>query len=227
MVVRLSVWDTGIGIAHQDFARLFKPFVQLDSSLAREYAGSGLGLVLVYRMAEMHGGGVTVESEVGQGSRFTVSLPWRTPTTGAVSVMPLPDDADFGQPQRNAPAASLPLVLIADDQELVTTSLVPMLTSAGVRTVVAQNGLDAIEKARTLRPALLLIDMQLPPMESKEILTALRNEVELATTPIIAISALNWPGQTEQYLADGATAHLCKPVGVKQLRDLLQAWLPR
>lgn len=226
-VVRLSVWDTGIGIAHQDFARLFKPFVQLDSSLAREYAGSGLGLVLVYRMAEMHGGGVTVESEVGQGSRFTVSLPWRTPTTGAVSVMPLPDDADFGQPQRNAPAASLPLVLIADDQELVTTSLVPMLTSAGVRTVVAQNGLDAIEKARTLRPALLLIDMQLPPMESKEILTALRNEVELATTPIIAISALNWPGQTEQYLADGATAHLCKPVGVKQLRDLLQAWLPR
>jgi len=225
-VVRLSVWDTGIGIARQDFVRLFKPFVQLDSSLAREYAGSGLGLVLVYRMAEMHGGGVTVESEVGQGSRFTVSLPWRTLTSGAASVMPAADDVDSGQPQSNAPASSQPLVLIADDHELVTTSLATMLAPVGVRTVVAQNGVEVIEKARALRPALLLIDMQLPPMEGKEILTALRNDVALQTTPIIAISALNWPGQTEQYLAEGANAHLCKPIGAKQLRDLLQTWLP-
>lgn len=71
-----TVWDTGIGIAPEALARLFKPFVQLDSSLARRYEGTGLGLSLVARLTQMHGGEVTVQSEPGQGSRFTVSLPW-------------------------------------------------------------------------------------------------------------------------------------------------------
>ncbi|MCX7683483.1 MAG: GAF domain-containing protein, partial [Anaerolineae bacterium] len=75
--VHFTVWDTGIGISAENMSRLFKPFVQLDSRLSREYSGTGLGLVLVQRMAELHGGSVTVESEVGKGSRFTVSLPWR------------------------------------------------------------------------------------------------------------------------------------------------------
>ncbi len=75
-IVQFTVWDHGIGIAQEDIQRLFKPFAQLDSGLAREYGGSGLGLVLVSRMAELHGGGVSVESEPGKGSRFKFSLPW-------------------------------------------------------------------------------------------------------------------------------------------------------
>lgn len=79
--VTFSVWDTGIGIAREDLGHLFQPFVQLDSGHTRQYGGSGLGLVLVHRMAELHGGTITVESEVGRGSRFTLSLPWRRPPT--------------------------------------------------------------------------------------------------------------------------------------------------
>jgi len=75
-VVHFTVWDTGIGISPEEMARLFEPFVQLDSSLSRQHEGTGLGLALVSRLAELHGGSVTVESEVGQGSRFVVSLPW-------------------------------------------------------------------------------------------------------------------------------------------------------
>jgi PAS domain S-box-containing protein len=75
--VHFTVWDTGIGILEEDMGRLFQPFVQLDSSLSRRYAGTGLGLSLVYRLADMHGGSVSLESEVGKGSRFTVSLPWQ------------------------------------------------------------------------------------------------------------------------------------------------------
>ena len=75
-VMRLTVWDTGIGIAPEDGTRLFRPFIQLDSSLSRQHEGTGLGLVLVYRLTRMHGGSVSLESTVNQGSRFTVSLPW-------------------------------------------------------------------------------------------------------------------------------------------------------
>jgi len=75
-LVHFMVWDTGIGIAQQDIARLFQPFVQLDSKLSRQYEGTGLGLALVDRLTKMHGGTVALESEVGKGSRFTISLPW-------------------------------------------------------------------------------------------------------------------------------------------------------
>ncbi|MEZ4727282.1 MAG: diguanylate cyclase [Caldilineaceae bacterium] len=75
-LVHLIVWDTGIGIAQQDIERLFQPFVQLDSKLSRQYEGTGLGLALVDRLTKMHGGTVALESEVGKGSRFTISIPW-------------------------------------------------------------------------------------------------------------------------------------------------------
>jgi signal transduction histidine kinase len=75
-VVEFRVWDKGIGIAAEDLPRLFKPFTQLDSGLAREYAGTGLGLALVQRMAHLHGGEIRVESTLGEGSTFTLTLPW-------------------------------------------------------------------------------------------------------------------------------------------------------
>ena len=78
-VARFTVWDTGVGIAEEDIARLFQPFVQLDSKLSRQYTGSGLGLSLALRLTELHGGNIAVDSQLGQGSRFTVSLPWQGP----------------------------------------------------------------------------------------------------------------------------------------------------
>jgi PAS domain S-box-containing protein len=76
--VHLIVWDTGIGIAQEDIERLFQPFVQLDTRLSREYVGAGLGLAMTYRIVNSHGGHIGVESQIGQGSRFTVTLPWDT-----------------------------------------------------------------------------------------------------------------------------------------------------
>lgn len=76
-LVHFTVWDTGIGIAQEDMGKLFQPFVQLDSKLSRQYEGTGLGLALVHRLAQLHGGKVALQSEVGIGSRFTVSIPWQ------------------------------------------------------------------------------------------------------------------------------------------------------
>jgi len=81
-IVEFSVWDRGIGIAPEDLGKLFKPFTQIDGRLARQFSGTGLGLSLVHRMAELHGGNVKVSSEPGKGSRFTVVLPWN-PAAGA------------------------------------------------------------------------------------------------------------------------------------------------
>lgn len=77
--VSFTVWDTGIGIALEDQRRLFQPFVQVDSALSREHTGTGLGLALVQRLAELHGGSVRLESTMGVGSRFQIVLPWRLP----------------------------------------------------------------------------------------------------------------------------------------------------
>jgi PAS domain S-box-containing protein len=84
-VIHFTVWDTGIGLSADDLSKLFKPFVQLDSSLSRQHAGTGLGLSLISRLTELHGGGVSVDSEPGKGSRFTVSIPWKTVSEPAVN----------------------------------------------------------------------------------------------------------------------------------------------
>ena len=75
-VMHFTVWDTSIGIAEEDLECLFQPFKQLDSSLSRKYEGTGLGLALVESMVKLHGGRISVESELGKGSRFTITLPW-------------------------------------------------------------------------------------------------------------------------------------------------------
>jgi CheY-like chemotaxis protein/anti-sigma regulatory factor (Ser/Thr protein kinase) len=90
-VMHFVVWDTGIGIAAEDIPQLFHPFVQLDSSLARQYAGTGLGLALVQRMAALHGGAVSIESTVGVGSRFTIILPWTPPAHPLAALPPTAD----------------------------------------------------------------------------------------------------------------------------------------
>jgi CheY-like chemotaxis protein len=116
--------------------------------------------------------------------------------------------------------------LVADDHALVTIMLTHLLTVTGVRVAVAQTAAEVIEKASALRPALLLVDMQLPTVDGATILRALRRDVQLQRTPIIAMSAIHWLGYEMHYLEAGASAYICKPIGVKQLDDLIQQWLP-
>src|SRR5438093_12180881 len=118
-MVSFTVWDYGIGITDADRERLFQPFVQLDSSLARHHAGTGLGLSLVARLAALHGGRVTCESTLGQGSRFSIVLPWRMATQSRASARGQeapalsPPPAGAVTPQNVAPDAG-PLLLLAE-----------------------------------------------------------------------------------------------------------------
>jgi PAS domain S-box-containing protein len=352
--VDLIVWDTGIGIAQEQMPRLFQPFVQLDSRLARQYEGTGLGLALVYRMVELHGGSISVTSNVSHGSRFTVTLPWHTPNVGAQAepeviaidratmhralvcedspttadqitrylhelaiasdivldgaqvvaraiteqpdlilldllladssgwdvlaqlkaeprtraipvviisviderahalalgaaeylvkpiaridlqrVLPMlavvprgssipPAPGAIGTP---AAAISPSLVLLAEDNEATIAMIADYLGSRGYQVVVARNGAEAIAQAREARPAIVLMDIQMPGMDGLEATRRIRSIDALVDLPIIALTALAMPGDRERCLAAGATDYLSKPVSLRGLVILIETHL--
>lgn len=223
-IVHFTVWDTGIGIAPEDMTRLFQPFVQLDSSLARQYAGTGLGLSLVSRMAELHGGGISLESQVGQGSRFTISLPWTRPDRAAASV------------EESGPEVSLLLaapiknghpyrILLADDNEDNINLFQACLQATGYQVTVARNGQEAIDRTQEDKPDLIVMDIQMPEMDGLEATRRLRADAALAAIPIITVTALAMPGDRERCLAAGANDYLSKPVRLEKLLKTIKAHL--
>jgi PAS domain S-box-containing protein len=348
-VLRFTVWDTGIGIALDQLAHLFQPFVQLDRRLARRYEGTGLGLALVYRMTELHGGGVSVTSEEGVGSRFTVALPWSDAANGhgtaagdctacapvgmqrvliiedsptaaaqaeryfaecgmitqihprgsgvvesAISFQPnlivldllLPDTtgwdvltqlkadrrtraipvaivsvvdghahpraheavahlikpytrADIQQllhqlshgfasttdAERTSPSDSLPTILLAEDNEASSMIIADYLASVGYHVLVARNGTEAVAQARDARPALILMDVQMPGMDGLEATRRIRADSSIANVPILVLTALAMPGDRERCLQAGANEYLSKPISVRALATRIATYL--
>jgi signal transduction histidine kinase/DNA-binding response OmpR family regulator len=225
--VHFTVWDTGVGISQEDMARLFQPFVQLDSSLSREHAGTGLGLALVRRLTEMHGGGVTLESEVGQGSRFTVSLPWRT--EGSEQYPVTCDQTSLGSEEAvlTTDNRSAITILLAEDNEENIQTISDYLRAQGYRVTVARNGAEAIERVGENTPDVILMDVQMPEMDGLQAIRRIRAGavLEASTVPIIALTALAMSGDDERCLEAGANAYLSKPVGLKQLVKTIEVHL--
>ncbi len=223
-----TVWDSGIGIAEEDLVRLFQPFVQLDSKLSRQYAGTGLGLSLVSRMTEMHGGGIFVESEVGQGSRFTVSFPWSDSVDTLAPVKAAqPAAAERNVSLNQEPGTQEPLILLADDNEDNIDLIVGYLEAHQYRLVVARNGQEALDRAKEEKPDLILMDVQMPELDGLEATRRLRHDPLMATVPIIAVTALAMPGDRERCLAAGANEYLSKPVNLRGLVRIIETQLNR
>lgn len=215
-VVHFIIADTGIGISDVDLSRLFKPFIQLDSRLDRRHEGTGLGLALVARLTELHGGGVSVSSTMGQGSRFTVSLPWQL--------------SDESRPVAFAPPAPVhasigasPLILLAEDNDLVRQTTSDYLEARGYRICTARNGVQTLAMARELQPEMILMDIQMPVMDGLEATRHLRADPTLATIPVLALTALAMVGDRERCLEAGANDYLSKPVRLSYLVERIEA----
>ena len=218
--VALTVWDTGIGIAPEDRERVFEPFVQLDAGLARHHEGSGLGLTLVRHMVELHGGRLELESEVGKGSRFTVVLPVESLET-------------FGERPHEAPRprvrtpTPLPMmlgrtVLIADDSEANTRHVEDYLKAHGFQVRLARDGEEAVRLCREVKPAVVLMDIQMPRFNGLEAIRLLRADATTAAVPMVALTALAMPGDRERCLEAGADAYLSKPVRLAEVLELVK-----
>jgi signal transduction histidine kinase len=222
------VWDTGIGITPADAVRLFQPFVQVDSSLSRPYEGAGLGLMLVRRMAEMHGGSVTLESDgvPGKGSRLTVALPWQPVIRPSLADPAHAVVLGAKAPLRaTAEGEAAPLVLVADDNATNLMILADFLRSRACQVVTAENGLEAVEQARARHPQLIVMDVQMPGLDGLDAIRRVRADPDLARTPIIALTALAMVGDEERCLEAGANDYLSKPLHLAELAAKIGYWL--
>lgn len=219
-----QVQDSGIGIAPEDLPRLFQAFTQIDSSLNRTQAGTGLGLVMVKQIVELHGGSVGVESSLGIGSCFTVRLPYE-PSLAQIS-----PPATLSPPQTavdavDSPAEIAPLLLMAEDNPDNISTFSSYLTAQGYRLLIAHDGEEAVALAKARCPDLILMDIQMPNMDGFEAMRQIRAVPQLANVPIIALTALAMKGDLERCMAAGATHHLTKPIKLKQLVESIQQFL--
>jgi PAS domain S-box-containing protein len=202
-----AISDTGIGIASADIAKLFQPFIQIDSSLNRKYEGTGLGLVLVKQIVELHGGTVSIDSTVGTGSCFTVKLPQLSTLSQSPTI----------------PVALSPLILLVEANEVTVNTFSSYLIAKGYRIILAQTGRSAIALTHSHHPDLILMDIHSSDLEYIKTIASIRKQ--FVNLPIIAISASPTEGERNQCLARGANKYLTKPVKLRKLQDTIQACL--
>ncbi|MEE3717241.1 PAS domain S-box protein [Tumidithrix elongata RA019] len=235
-----SVSDTGIGIAATDIDKLFQPFVQLDSGLSRKYEGTGLGLTLVKQIAELHSGSVSVQSELGKGSCFTVRLPLMcnlvepiTPQRSISTMLPQGEGSNLSISSNSMDkvdgivetTVKLPLLLIAEDNQANVDILSDYLENCGYRLIYAVDGLEAIALTKAQLPDLILMDIQMPNMDGLEATRRIRADRKVSHIPIVALTALAMSGDREACLEAGANEYLTKPVRLKQLNTTIRALL--
>jgi len=201
--LKVSVWDTGIGIRPEDKERIFEEFEQLDPSRSTE--GTGLGLALTKRLVELHGGHIDVESTYGEGSILNVYLPVVTPEIGFEK---RPILAEAVPPLQVAEEAG-PLVLVVEDDMPTSELLTIYLTQAGYRVAHAYDGIEAIEKAKELQPFVITLDIMLPKKDGWEVLQSLKGDPETRDIPVIIHSIIE---NRELAFALGAADYLVKPV---------------
>ncbi|HYE90281.1 MAG TPA: ATP-binding protein [Terriglobales bacterium] len=217
----LAVQDTGVGIPRDELARIWDPFYQVESTLRRRHGGSGLGLTIVRRLVELHGGLVRAESEgENRGSRFTFTLPVASEPATAAQAAPREVAIDRVLAGRR--------VLVVEDerdnQNLMRAVVEDLL---GGEVSVSADGERAVFEAVESPPALILLDLMLPSLSGWEVARRLRQNQRTKAVPIIAVTALARPQERESALHAGCDAYLSKPFSPDDLARLIAATLAR
>jgi signal transduction histidine kinase/CheY-like chemotaxis protein/HAMP domain-containing protein len=207
------VRDTGIGMTPDQLSKLFQSFVQADASTTKRYGGTGLGLAITKRFSEALGGSVSVESELGKGSTFTITLPER-PSKG--------QGADIPPPSVVPEPGDAPLALVVDDDASARKLLTAVLHKEGLRVAEAEAGETAVSFARRIKPDLITLDIMMPRMDGWSVLTALKSDPELAGIPVIVVTITTERGVA---LSLGAADFLTKPIERGRLVSVLNTLL--
>jgi PAS domain S-box-containing protein len=234
--IRISITDTGIGIAPEHINKLFQPFIQIDSALNRQYAGTGLGLALVKRIVELHGGQVELTSKLGLGSCFAIDLPiiaCSLPSSPNLQSETLSSQTEIIEMEFSPTKPSQlkseisPLILLVEDNEANISTVSSYLKAKGYRLVFAKDGQEGINQAKSENPNLILMDISMPGMDGFEAMKQIRLEPNLVNVPIIALTALAMKGDRDRCLEAGANDYMTKPVKLKQLAITIQELLEK
>ena len=219
--LRIDVEDSGPGIAPEKLSHIFEPFKQAEAGKAS--GGTGLGLGISRRLVELLGGELSAESEVGRGSRFTISLPVEEVAPGE----PVEVDADsLGADREFRLAAGQEItILVADDSETNREMLVDFLKGAGFRTVEAANGEEALARLREASCPLVLMDIIMPVLDGIEATQSLRSDPELRETVVIAVSASVLRGGREEAIAAGFDDFISMPFKASELFQKIERHL--
>jgi signal transduction histidine kinase/HPt (histidine-containing phosphotransfer) domain-containing protein len=220
----MSVSDSGVGIAREKVGRLFQAFSQADSSTTRKYGGTGLGLYISKRLAEMLGGDITLESVEGVGTRFITSVAvGNTATLEFAERMPAPEDNDLRDLERLSSVRVSGKVLLVEDSPDIQRLMIYYLSRAGVRVTAVENGKLAVEAVLQSDYDLVLMDMQMPVMGGEEAVGLLR--ASGCATPVIALTANAMKEDRERYREIGCDGFLSKPVDQDALYRELDRFL--
>jgi YihY family inner membrane protein len=213
----LKVTDSGKGISPENIERIFNPFIQEDLSTTRKFGGTGLGLTISRRLAELMGGTLSVESRPGQGSSFTATVRC---TTCCELAPQRPKEAVRGQTLRSL------RILVAEDAVVNRKMMEALLRMERHRARFVENGREAVAAWREEPFDLILMDIQMPEMDGIQATTEIR-QAEAVTgghTPIIALTAYAMSGDKDRFLKAGMDGYLAKPITVDQLRELLLSY---
>ena len=208
-VIQFRVTDSGIGMTAEQMAKLFQAFSQADPSTTRKYGGTGLGLAISRRFCQMMGGDIAVESELGKGSTFTVSLP------AEVAQRDPEATPGLGAPRVGGGTA----VLVIDDDPAVRDLLARSLDKRGFGVAAAASGEDGLRLAKQLKPKAILLDVLMPVMDGWAVLSALKADPDLADIPVIMLSMVD---DKNMGFALGATDYLSKPIDHLRLSAILR-----
>jgi PAS domain S-box-containing protein len=212
--VTFAVADSGIGISPEQVTKLFQAFAQADSSTTRRYGGTGLGLAISRHFCQMMGGDITIESEIGRGSTFTIRLPAEVAGPAITSE---PD----AEPSAGALAVGGFRLLVIDDDPTARELMQRFLAMEGFHVVTASSGAEGLRLAKELLPDAITLDVLMPGMDGWAVLAALKADPGLADIPIVMLTILE---EKNMAYALGASEYLTKPIDRGRLVAVLERY---
>ena len=225
--IMIKVTDTGIGIKREDISKLFSNFQQVDTKKNREIEGTGLGLSITKNLVEMMNGTITVESEYGKGSTFTVVLQQKVEDSSHISVEAA-KAAPANEEKNTVLYAPDAKVLIVDDNKVNLKVTAQLLSQYGIKCATADSGKKAIQMVRSAYYDLVFMDHMMPELDGVDTTKMIRSQGDAYSKglPIIALTANAVSGAKEMFLESGLNDFISKPIQLPQLEKVLAKWLP-
>ena len=221
--LRIDVTDTGIGIPQDKLALIFEAFQQAEAGTARKYGGTGLGLTISQALCRLMGYHITVSSEVGRGSTFSIQLAPTPEVATGIPVVMLPVQPTV-RPVKTESALPGRRVLVIDDEPDSRILLAHMIAECGCQVLSASSGAQGLQMAREYRPDLITLDLMMPSMDGWQVVRAFKADLELSHIPVVIVSVVAAENRGHIF---GAVDVLQKPVARQELLDVLQRILPR